>query len=404
MITLHNLFRNPTAGEGPEGVIASAEQKKVTSVGYEGIMCYTRESSISKREQLQSTSFNIPLSLFPIMIFSASMSMSMSMSMCKRTMSVLDMPSGVIESNFYRPRLEREKVVILLGATGTGKSRLSIDLATRFPAEIINSDKIQVHAGLDIATNKIPEEERCGIPHHLLGVIHPNADFTATNFVNMASDAMASILSRSQVPIIAGGSNSYIEALNEDFLFRSKYECCFLCVDVAMPVLDRYVSDRVDKMVEMGMVDEVRNFFDANANYTVGIRKAIGVPEFDRYFRAESYLNKRERDQLLQQAVQEIKRNTCKLARRQLEKIHRLRNKKNWKIHRVDATEVFLQRGKKADEAWEKLVAGPSTEIVTEFLYNFSSETLSTIPPLECHHRGTELGLTIGRDKSLLSL
>ncbi|GMI66540.1 isopentenyltransferase 3 [Hibiscus trionum] len=308
--------------------------------------------------------------------------MIFSVSMCKRMMSVLEMPSGVIRPNFFRPRWEKEKVVIILGATGTGKSRLSIDLATRFPAEVINSDKIQVHAGLDIATNKIPEEERCGIPHHLLGVIHPNADFTATDFVDMASDAMASILSRSQVPIIAGGSNSYIEALNEDFLFRSKYECCFLFVDVAMPVLDRYVSDRVDKMVEMGMVDEVRNFFDANANYTVGIRKAIGVPEFDRYFRAEPFLKKRERDQLLQEAIQEIKRNTCKLARRQLEKIQRLRNKKNWKIHRVDATEVFLRRGKRAEEAWEKLIAGPSTEIVAEFLYNFSSETLVNNPAI----------------------
>ncbi|KAE8722882.1 Adenylate isopentenyltransferase 3 [Hibiscus syriacus] len=113
--------------------------------------------------------------------------MTFSVSMYKQTMSLLDIPSGVLKSNFFRPRREKDKVVILLGATGTGKSRLSIDLATRFPAEIINSDKIQVHAGLDIATNKIPEEERCGIPHHLLGVIHPHADFTATDFVDMAS-------------------------------------------------------------------------------------------------------------------------------------------------------------------------------------------------------------------------
>ncbi|KAK8711576.1 hypothetical protein V6N13_146854 [Hibiscus sabdariffa] len=311
----------------------------------------------------------------PIMIFSVS---------CKQTVSLLDIPSGVLKSNFFRPRRGKEKVVILLGATGTGKSRLSIDLATQFPAEIINSDKIQVHAGLDIATNKIPEEERCGIPHHLLGVIHPNAYFTATDFVDMASDAMTSILSRSQIPIIAGGSNSYIEALvdDKDFVFRSKYDCCFLCVDVAMPVLDQYLSDRVDKMVEMGMVDEVRKFFDANANYTVGIRKAIGVPELDRYLRAEPFLNKREREELLQEAIQEIKRNNCKLARRQLEKIHRLRNKKNWKIHTVDATEVFLRRGKEADEAWERLVAGPSTEIVAEFLYKFSSETLVNNPTI----------------------
>ncbi|XVF34615.1 hypothetical protein REPUB_Repub18cG0074400 [Reevesia pubescens] len=201
-------------------------------------------------------------------------------------------------------------------AAGTGKSRLSIDLATRFPAEIINSDKIQVHSGLDIATNKITEDERCGIPHHLLGVISPNSDFTATNFIDMASHAMASIVSRSQLPFIAGGSNSYIEALVDDqaFRFRSKYECCFLWVDVARPVLHRYVSDRVDKMVEMGMVDEVRSFFDSsNPNYARGIRKAIGVPEFDKYFRAEPFFDKQGRAKLLQEAIQEIKRNTLQI-------------------------------------------------------------------------------------------
>ncbi|XVF32617.1 hypothetical protein REPUB_Repub17cG0097800 [Reevesia pubescens] len=310
--------------------------------------------------------------------------MRVSLSMCKETASLLDIPSGVLKSDFFNPRRQKEKVVILMGATGTGKSRLSIDLATRFPAEIINSDKIQVHAGLDIATNKITEEERCGIPHHLLGVIHPNSDFSATNFIDMASHAMASIVSRSQLPVIAGGSNSYIEALvdDKDFRFRSKYECCFLWVDVEMPVLHQYISDRVDKMVENGMVDEVRSFFYSNANYGRGIRKAIGVPEFDKYFRAEPFLDKQGRAKLLEEAIQEIKRNTCKLACRQLEKIHRLRNKKNWKIHRLDATEVFRRRVKEAGEAWEELVAGPSTEIVAEFLYNISnSEALVMTNP-----------------------
>ncbi|TYI55512.1 hypothetical protein E1A91_D11G147300v1, partial [Gossypium mustelinum] len=274
-----------------------------------------------------------------------------SFTLCKQTMSLPHKPPGELKSNFFRPRLEKEKVVIIMGATGTGKSRLSIDLATRFPAEIINSDGTRHNDQED------PEEERCGVPHHLLGEISPYTDFTITDFVDMASHAMDSVLSGGRVPIIAGGWNSYIEALVDDEDFYAYQN-----------------SERVDKMVEMGMVDEVRTFFDANANYAVGIRKAIGVPEFDRYFRAEPYLDKQQRGKLLQEAIQEIKRNTCKLACRQLEKIHRLRNKKNWKIHMVDATEVFGRRGKDADEAWEKLVAGHSTEIVAEFLYNFSSQ------------------------------
>ncbi|KAK8614624.1 hypothetical protein V6N13_068421 [Hibiscus sabdariffa] len=269
--------------------------------------------------------------------------MRVSLSLCKDTMSaLLDIPSGLLKSDFFSPRRHKEKVVILMGATGTGKSRLSIDLATQF---------------------------RGG------SVINPNADFTATDFVDMASQATDSIVSRSQLPIIAGGSNSFIEALVDDqhFRFRSKYECCFLWVDVAMPVLHQYVSDRVDQMIETGMVDEVRSFFDSNANYSKGIRKAIGVPEFDRYLQAEPFLDKRSRAELLQEAIQEVKRNTCRLACRQRQKINQLRNKKNWKIHRVNATEAFRRCGKEADEAWEEVVAGPSREIVAEFLCDISS-------------------------------
>ncbi|KAH0756745.1 hypothetical protein KY290_020238 [Solanum tuberosum] len=63
----------------------------------------------------------------------------------------------------------KKKVVFVMGATGTGKSRLSIDLAIHFQGEIINSDKMQVYKGLDIITNKITDIEKQGIPHHLLG-------------------------------------------------------------------------------------------------------------------------------------------------------------------------------------------------------------------------------------------
>jgi len=306
--------------------------------------------------------------------------MGFSMLMCMKTqVPLLDFPSGKLNMNnvVFNPRRHKEKVVILMGATGTGKSRLSIDLAASFPAEVINSDKMQAYEGLPIVTNKVTEEEQRGVPHHLLGILNPNADFTATNFCDTALLAVESIIGRDRLPLIVGGSNSYIEALidDDDYMFRSKYECCFIWVDVSMPVLRSFVSNRVDQMVENGLVEEVRKTFDPDADYSRGIRRAIGVPEFDKYFRQEPYLDKHQRLILLHEAIAQMKENTCKLARRQLGKILRLRNKKGWNMHRLDATEVFLKHGsKEADEAWKELVARTSTRIVDHFPYNFASK------------------------------
>ncbi|OWM87149.1 hypothetical protein CDL15_Pgr010181 [Punica granatum] len=273
------------------------------------------------------------------------------------------------------PRRQKEKIVVILGATGTGKSRLSIDIASRFPAEIVNSDKMQVYKGLDVVTNKITEDEQCGIPHHLLGTVPPDEDFTRADFCYEASLAIGSIGARSQLPVVVGGSNSYVEALvtNHEYYnyhFRSPmYDCCFLWVDVEMPVLHKYVCDRVDRMVQQGLVDEVREMFDPEADYSKGIRRAIGVPELDRYFRTKKFLNRQARARVLKEAIEEIKKNTCKLASRQREKIHRLWNLKGWSLHRLNATKVFHRRGEEADRVWDELVAGPGAAIVTEFLY-----------------------------------
>lgn len=301
----------------------------------------------------------------------------MSMAIPKPRANLLHInPTGGLDMKFpglcHRP--QPEKVVVILGATGTGKSKLSMDIATRFPSEIVNSDKMQVYKGLDIVTNKITDEERQGVPHHLLGVIDPVEDFTAKNFCNSATAAAKSISRRGKLPVIVGGSNSFIESLidDSDHKFRSRFQCCFLWVDVSMPILHSFVSERVDRMVERGMVDEVGKMFNPKiSDYSRGIRKSIGVPEFDRFFRSKSFSDEETRLRLLEEAIKETKLNTCKLACRQREKIIRLRTVKGWKIHRLDATEVFRKRGEEeADKAWEDLVVGPSTMIVNQFLYN----------------------------------
>ncbi|KAF5736819.1 putative Isopentenyltransferase 5 [Tripterygium wilfordii] len=200
-------------------------------------------------------------------------------------------------------------------------------------------------------------------------LLHQKHQAQATDFRSHASLACESIVGRGRLPIIAGGSNSYIEALvNEDPEFPLRYECCFLWVDVSLPVLNSFVSERVDKMVKAGFVSEVRKMFKPNADYSRGIRRAIGVPEMDDYLRNEKIVDEEARARLLGAAIATIKENTCMLAYRQLQKIHRLHNQWLWNMHRIDATEVFLKSGEEAEEAWEKQVVRPSTMIVEQFL------------------------------------
>ncbi|CAK8563563.1 unnamed protein product [Lathyrus sativus] len=279
----------------------------------------------------------------------------------------------------FQQQRRKEKVVVVMGATGTGKSKLAIDIANHFPpAEIINSDKMQVFKGLDITTNKVTEEECRGVPHHLLGTVDPDSNFTSNEFCEHATLATGSIVGRDGLPIIAGGSNSYIEALvNHHHEFRMKYECCFLWVDVSIPVLHSSLSARVDRMIEAGQVNEVREFFNQknfDYDYTRGIRRAIGVPEFDEFFRSElqGVTDGRTMKKLLEVAVDALKINNCTLASKQVQKIHRLYGMWKKNMHRLDATEVVLKK-----DNWEDRVLAKSLRIVHKFLYEDCSRVTS---------------------------
>ncbi|MQM22573.1 hypothetical protein Taro_055627 [Colocasia esculenta] len=129
---------------------------------------------------------------------------------------------------------------------------------------------------------------------HLLGVADPDADFTATDFRHYATHTVESILEHGRLPIVAGGSNSFIGALvdGNDGEFRRRYDYCFQCVDIELTELDSFVSRRVDYMVEAGLVEEVRGAFRQDGDYSKGIKRAIGVPEMDRYFRVEATTDK----------------------------------------------------------------------------------------------------------------
>ncbi|WMV07701.1 hypothetical protein MTR67_001086 [Solanum verrucosum] len=156
---------------------------------------------------------------------------------------------------------KKKKVVFIMGAPGTGKSRLSVDLATDFRGEIINSDKMQVFKGLEIVTNKITHGEKQGVRHYLLGEIEPDSNFTAEDFCLKSIVYIEIFLKTQCVRNIVGGSNSYFEKLLEDpvFMFKYKYDSCFIWIDVEQSVLNRRVDTRVDEMVSAAKMNTFIN-------------------------------------------------------------------------------------------------------------------------------------------------
>ena len=109
--------------------------------------------------------------------------------------------------------MKKEKVVIILGPTASGKTSLSIELAKKFDGEIVSADSRQVYAGLDLGTGKVTKEEMSGIRHHLLDVANPKKVFTVADYVKLATAAIDDICARGKTPIVVGGTGFYIDAL-----------------------------------------------------------------------------------------------------------------------------------------------------------------------------------------------
>jgi tRNA dimethylallyltransferase len=108
---------------------------------------------------------------------------------------------------------EAPVLVVVLGPTAVGKSRVAVELALRFGGEIVGGDSIQVYRGFDIGTDKPSPDERRGVPHHLIDVVDPTVQFTAADFVREALAAARGIASRGRLPIVAGGTGLYLKAL-----------------------------------------------------------------------------------------------------------------------------------------------------------------------------------------------
>lgn len=110
-------------------------------------------------------------------------------------------------------------VVAVVGATAAGKTGLSLDLARRLGGEVVNTDAMQVYRGMDIGTAKLPDDERRGIPHHLLDFLDIDQVATVADFQSLARDTITDLRDRGVVPVLVGGSALYTRSILDKFEF-----------------------------------------------------------------------------------------------------------------------------------------------------------------------------------------
>ncbi|WP_110113022.1 tRNA (adenosine(37)-N6)-dimethylallyltransferase MiaA [Bacillus sp. CGMCC 1.16541] len=114
---------------------------------------------------------------------------------------------------------EKQKVIVLIGPTAVGKTKLSIEIAKTFNAEIISGDSMQIYKGMDIGTAKITETEMEGIPHHLIDIKDPTESFSVAEFQTLVREKITQIHAKGKVPMIVGGTGLYIQSVIYDYQF-----------------------------------------------------------------------------------------------------------------------------------------------------------------------------------------
>lgn len=271
-------------------------------------------------------------------------------------------------------------IVAVVGPTASGKTSLAVELALRHNGEVISADSMQIYAGMPVATAQPDEKERRGIPHHLQGFLSPTEEYSVARFAEDAGACIQEITSRGKLPIIAGGTGLYVDSLLQNIRFEpmpenaevrarllrrveeegertlweelaavdpetassvhprnstrvvralevylltgetisarrkrsraepSPYKTCWLGLDYAdRAVLYDRIRLRVDQMLENGLLDECRAQLDSPLSETSA--QAIGYKELAPYFSGLLSLD---------ECVENLKRSTCRYAKRQL--------------------------------------------------------------------------------------
>lgn len=258
------------------------------------------------------------------------------------------------------------KIIVILGPTGTGKTRLSISLAKKMDAHIINADSTQIYKEANIGTAKIKEDEMENIPHYMLNITSLNNNYTVKDYQQEGRQILNNLIKQNKNIIIVGGSFLYVKALLYDYKFSEEektvnlyekytndelkekvdqiykennihvnnrkrlerflnhyertgeiiknnegkdkplYDFTLIGLNAKREELYNYIDYRVDEMIKDGLIDETINL------YKEGYKKLetlIGYKEVIKYQKKEYDLN---------ECINEIKQNTRKYAKRQM--------------------------------------------------------------------------------------
>lgn len=255
-------------------------------------------------------------------------------------------------------------IYVIVGPTGVGKTKLSVELAKKLNAEIINADSMQVYKGLDIGTAKVREEEKENIPHHLFDIVDVREMYTVYDYQRDARSKIEEITSRGKNVILVGGTGLYIRACLYDYEFleetgntdlfleytneqlveelkkytedelphvnnrkrlvrllnrykngeiienkksRPIYNFYMIGLTTDRKILYQKIDHRVDVMMEDGLLDEVGNLYQNNIK-SKSILTGIGYKELYEYFGGNC---------TLEEAISKIKQNSRHYAKRQ---------------------------------------------------------------------------------------
>ena len=110
----------------------------------------------------------------------------------------------------------KPRVIAVVGPTAVGKTALAVSLAKALDGEVISCDSMQIYRGMDIGTAKITEDEKCGIPHHLIDIKEPYEDFSCADYASLARGLIDEICARGKTPIFCGGTGLYLNSVFYD--------------------------------------------------------------------------------------------------------------------------------------------------------------------------------------------